>query len=264
MNTAFIKNCIIGLISVIGIFNTNNIMTNKTELANNIENIEVQDKQIVFYVQHQDDEILFAGSSIITAIKTVGKDNVHVVLVSDGSGTGVFKTERYTSLEKQEKSQLRTNEFNSSLETLGINMKNVIYLNQPEDNVILDSLKETVLNFENKYKCITHITHSYKYDVHPQHLATGNLIYNLYKDNQIKEVKFFTLAKYMGDINQDIVIENTVDNEEDRLKILNACHQYRVDNKDMVREGVGYKSVSSMFDILTSDEKAKSYLHLPQ
>ncbi|HDA5277623.1 TPA: PIG-L family deacetylase, partial [Clostridioides difficile] len=41
---------------------------------------------VVFYVQHQDDEVLWAGSAIVNAIKERGKNNVFVVLVSTGCG----------------------------------------------------------------------------------------------------------------------------------------------------------------------------------
>lgn len=269
---ANVKNTIIILITLLlfGSISSTRIVATSTaqpeitqEVIAEVE-IPVQNKQIIFYVQHQDDEVLFVGSAIVDAINSFGVDNVHVVLVTDGSGSGVFKFDRYINLAKEEKSQLRTNEFNSSLESLGVDMKNVIYLNQPEDNVVLDSLRETILNFEESYNEVTHISHSYKYDMHPQHLATGNLVYELYQNKQIKEVKFFTLKKYMDGLDESLVTEIKATNEEDRLKVINACRQYEMDNGDMVREGIGYKSVASMFDILTSDPEVISYLHSPE
>jgi len=42
------------------------------------QNNEKFKDHVVFYCQHQDDEVLWAGSAIINAINEVGKDNVYV------------------------------------------------------------------------------------------------------------------------------------------------------------------------------------------
>ena len=57
----------------------------KTNLTGEIYNREFN-QNVVFYPQHQDDEVLWGGSAILRAIETCGKDNVYVVLVSDGLG----------------------------------------------------------------------------------------------------------------------------------------------------------------------------------
>ncbi|MDX5646591.1 PIG-L family deacetylase, partial [Clostridioides difficile] len=61
---------------------------------------------VVFYVQHQDDEVLWAGSAIVNAIKERGKNNVFVVLVSTGCGISVFdKYKKYENLTNIQKSE---------------------------------------------------------------------------------------------------------------------------------------------------------------
>ncbi|EPZ59111.1 hypothetical protein H477_1864 [[Clostridium] sordellii ATCC 9714] len=47
-----------------------------------VENKRFKD-HVVFYPQHQDDEVLWGGTAIVDAIKECGADNVYVVLVSD-------------------------------------------------------------------------------------------------------------------------------------------------------------------------------------
>ena len=66
----------------------------KTNLTGEIYNREFN-QNVVFYPQHQDDEVLWGGSAILRAIETCGKDNVYVVLVSDGLGVNVFKDDKH-------------------------------------------------------------------------------------------------------------------------------------------------------------------------
>ena len=54
--------------------------------------------------------------------------------------------------------------------------------------------------------------------------------------------------------------EEEIINEE-KKKVLNACSEYKLDSKDMIREGIGYKSVSKLFIRLTSNPKVPSYIH---
>ena len=187
----------------------------------------------MFYVQHQDDETIFGGSAVIDAIKSVGSDNVYIVLVTDGSGSNVFNSERYKDITHQQKVDLRDNEL----------------------------LKDTVLYFENSFNNVTHITHSYKYETHVQHIATGNTINNLYINGIIKDCRFLAREDKISGISRSNLIESVADDEEERKKVLNACREYELDNKDMVREGIGYKSVRGLFIKLTSNPKVPSYLH---
>ncbi|MCR1951902.1 hypothetical protein NSA50_12690 [Clostridium sp. DSM 100503] len=67
----------------------------------------------------------------------------------------------------------------------------------------------------------------------------------------------------MPTTNNKLLIQSISDNEIEKNKILKACFEYKLDNRDMIREGIGYKSVSSLFDPLTSDPFNTSYLHEP-
>lgn len=218
---------------------------------------------VVFYSQHQDDETIFAGSTVVDAIKSVGAENVYIVLITDGDESGVFTAERYKHLTILEKSTLRNNEFKAATSQLGVLERNLIFLNQPEKNVDLKIVENTILDFENKYSTVTHITHSYKYDTHPQHLSTGEKMLELYEKGLIKDCRFFGRKELIPNTNKKLLINSVADTEDERNKVLMACYEYKVDNQDMVREGIGYKSVASLFDPLTANPLTPSYLHEP-
>lgn len=218
---------------------------------------------VVFYSQHQDDETLFAGSAIVDAIQAVGAENVYVVLISDGDESGVFNSPRYKSLDLEGKTKLRNNEFKAAIAQLGVLEKNLLFLNQPENNIDEDIVSSTIVNFENKYQNVTHVTHSYTYDLHAQHLKTGELLYNLYNKGIIKDCRFFARKELISNTAHKLLIQNVADNNTEKKKVVSACNEYKLDNKDMVREGIGYKSVPSLFDNLTVDPLTTSYLHEP-
>lgn len=218
---------------------------------------------VVFYSQHQDDETIFAGSAIIDAIEAVGRENVYIVLISDGDESGIFLDKRYKNLTIAQKTELRNNEFKAATKQLGVLEENLIFLNQPENTIYEKVVSNTMLNFENKFDSVTHVAHSYKYDLHKQHLKTGQTLYNLYKNGLIKDCRFFGRKELIPTHNQKALIESVSDNKKEKDKLIKAIKEYKLDNKDMVREGIGYKSVKNLFDALTSDPNNTSYLHEP-
>lgn len=217
--------------------------------------------KVVFYVQHQDDETIFAGSAIVDAIQAVGKENVYVVLITNGSGTNVFSFERYRELSLDEKIALRDNEFKAAVSALDIESRNVICLNQYEDEIDDNLLREQILSFENNYKNVTHVIHSYKYETHKQHLASGKVMLDLYNSGLIKDCRFIARYDRIANIPKENLIESVAENQEEKQKVLKACNEYMTDNKDMVREAIGYKSVSSLFDNLIKKEEVPSFMH---
>lgn len=216
---------------------------------------------VVFYSQHQDDETLFAGSAIVDAIESAGKENVYIVLVTDGTGSEVFNWDRYKNISNETKISLRTTEFKEAVLKLGIKNENIVLLNQPENNIDKNIIVNTIDYFENNFNNVTHVTHSYKYDTHPQHLETGRIVNNLYENGLIKDCRFFTPSTEINNIPKTALIESVSDNDIEKTSVLNASKEYQLDNKDMIREGIGYKSVPGLFRSLTSDPKVSSYLH---
>lgn len=247
--------------SIIAGANSATVLGNISDIAISRAKSYLYGDKVVFYVQHQDDETIFGGSTVIDAIKSVGSNNVYMVLVTDGSGSNVFNYERYKGLTHEQKVNLRYNEFKAAIGRLGVKLENVVFLNQPEDKINNELLKDTVLYFENTFKNVTHITHSYKYETHLQHIATGNTVNSLYVNGLIKDCRFLAREDKISGISRHKLIESVADNNEEKKKVLNACSEYKLDNKDMIREGIGYKSVSKLFIRLTSNPKVPSYIH---
>lgn len=247
--------------SIIAGANSATVLGNISEIAISRAKSYLYGDKVVFYVQHQDDETIFGGSTVIDAIKSVGSENVYMVLVTDGSGSKVFNYERYKGLAHEQKVNLRDNEFKAAISRLGVKLENVVFLNQPEDKIDNELLKDTILYFENTFNNVTHITHSYKYETHLQHIATGNTVNSLYVNGLIKDCRFLAREDKISGISRHQLIESVADNNGEKKKVLNACSEYKLDNKDMIREGIGYKSVSKLFIRLTSNPKVPSYLH---
>lgn len=221
---------------------------------------------VVFYPQHQDDEVLWGGSALKKAVNTLGADHVFVVLVSDGSGVNVFKDKIYKNTTRKEKEQFRNKEFYAALYDLGIKKENVLILADMDNKIgsHFELMRDIALNFEEEYKSVTHISHTYKYDNHPMHRKNGKVIYDLYNDGKIKDAMFYLKPKYIKKIpaNKRIIYKAT--NHEDYESIVNACNEYRVINKGEGRMGIGYISAHSHFDQLLSDPQLTSVLHLPE
>lgn len=222
---------------------------------------------VVFYPQHQDDEVLWAGSAIIEAIKQKGEENVFVVLVSDGSGIKILQDEKFSGLSRSEKAQLRKNEFKKSLSSLGVLEENITFLDEinGDPSLKFDTMKQVTLDFESKFNGdVTHVSHTYELDWHEQHLKNGQVIKDLYDEGKINSCLFFIKPEYQ----EEIPIEKRVDIEaktqNDYNKIKEACNAYKLEDEENGYYGIGYKSDHKSFDRLLSNEKAMSILHSPE
>ena len=230
------------------------------------QNNEKFKDHVVFYCQHQDDEVLWAGSAIINAINEVGKDNVYVVLVSNGSGIAVFdRYKKFENLNPEDKIEYRNREFLASTKSLGVIPENTIILpkTSPQDESYFESMENIAIKFENKFNSVTHIAHTYKLDDHLQHIKNGSVIQGLYNAGKIQDAKYFVKPKYEDKITRNNKIIYTVKSERDYNKIKNACEHYKFVDSHSFREGIGYKSDHKSFDELLKNKSAPSYLHTP-
>ena len=235
----------------------------------NIEDIKSESRTfkeyVVFYPQHQDDEVLWGGSAVRKAVNTLGSNHVFVVLVSDGTGVNVFKGKTYKNKTRKEKEEIRNKEFYAALYDLGVKRENIIILADIDNKsgTHFELMKEIALNFENKYKNVTHVAHSYKYDDHRMHRSNGKVIYTLYKEKRIKDAMFYLKPKYVKKLPKEKLIFFKAENTDDCQAIINACNEYRIINEEKDRRGVGYISAHNYFDKLLNDPQLTSVLHLP-
>ena len=219
---------------------------------------------VVFYVQHQDDETLWASAAIIEAINEVGADHVYVVQVSYGTGIKVFKNEKvFENMTSQEKYEYREREFLAAVNDLGVKRENVILLPRINNSEVtsFNLMEKTALDFERKFDNVTHVAHTYKYDWHLQHLKNGSTIQSLYNSGKIKHALYFIKPRYEKDlpISEKIIYKSETTSEKQRIK--KACMAYKIIDEKSKREGIGYKSDHKSFEDLMI--KNRSILHTP-
>lgn len=221
-------------------------------------------KYVVFYPQHQDDEVLWAGSAIRAAINERGADHVFIALVSSGTGHKIFKEGHFKNMTLKEKAEYRNREFLESCKSLGIPRKNIFFLYKERSDWKTDFNFERkfALKMEKKYKSVTHITHSYKYDDHFMHRANGETLYKLWKNGGIDDLRFFIkpfLLKYV-DAENNYLNVYSVHTQKDYDMVKNACKAYKYVNFDKARYGIGYKTDYMSFDKLVYDRNERSFI----
>ncbi len=248
------------LILVIGIsvktLNTNNIKTQKP-LRKRFKN------HVVFYPQHQDDEILWGVSAISDAIKQCGANNVYVVLVSDGSGVNVFnQIPRFKGITRKEKETLRNNEFKAALHELGVKDSNIVILadEAKKPGTHYDLMEKTILKFEKKLGDVTQVAHHYRYDNHIMHRKNGQVLKKLSDEHKVADARYFIKPEYLEYIPKDKrdIYKSETKEEKDRSK--KAIDQYKIINEKEQRFGIGYTSTHRYFDHLYSDPNYTSVL----
>ncbi|MEG1408921.1 MAG: PIG-L family deacetylase [Terrisporobacter sp.] len=208
---------------------------------------------VVFYAQHQDDETLWASSAIIEAINEVGADHVYMVQVSYGTGIKILKNDKvFEKMSQNEKYKYREREFLGAVKQLGIKRENVVLMPRlnKTGSTSFEQMEQIALKFEERLKSVTHVAHTYKLDWHLQHLKNGSVIQSLYNAGKIKDVKYFIKPEYKKDIPHEERIVYTTMSKEDREKIVKACGEYKMIDKDEKREGIGYKSDHKSFERL--------------
>lgn len=220
---------------------------------------------VVFYPQHQDDEVLWGGTAIVEAINECGVNNVYVVLVSDGSGANVFNQNPiFKDISREKKKELRNNEFKACLSKLGVNKNNIIILADKAKVVgtHYDLMEETILSFEKNLKSVTHIAHHYKYDDHIMHRKNGQVLKRLKGEHKVEDARYFikpAYEKYIKKDKQDIYLAQS---EKDRVKVKSALDEYKIVDKKHQKYGIGYTSAHSYFDYLYNDPKYTSILSI--
>jgi LmbE family N-acetylglucosaminyl deacetylase len=111
---------------------------------------------VVFYIPHQDDEALNFGVGIMNHL--AGGHNVHIVLLTDGSGAGIRKKMNMTEMEF---SQARNNEFAYALAVMGVKSENIDYRNYKDGKLTSANVEKVIREYEKKYPKAKHKAYSY-------------------------------------------------------------------------------------------------------
>ena len=232
---------------------------------------------ILYFIPHQDDELLTMGVSIIKDMK---EHDVHVVLCTDGSKSNIrkvlnnkrfctrhFGMHRY-NLSEEEFSKSRDKEFIQSCTSLGLKKEN-IHIDESrtiDGNLTIDSAKDIMKKYINKYENVKVKTMSHLGgdSVHKDHKNLGFAAEKLYEEGKINDLELLIDPYYYEEfksVNPSIEVNTlTVDSKEDEEKIVNAISSYKYWKPKEGRYCIGYHSTKAFFDGLIKEKK--SYIHI--
>lgn len=197
------------------------------------------DSNVVFYVPHQDDEALTMGVAIMNHIR--GGHNVHVVLVTDGTGTIVRKK---LGMDAQSFEKARNKEFAYSLSIMGVKPQNVHYEGITDGTVSVKQMESIIREWEESYPQAKHKGFSYT-DPHPDHYNTGKAMQNLSKSGVISDARYFVKQQ---DNPKNVRLIKSRFQEEYRPTLKAVGAAYKLNNEALGFYGIGYRSVKTSFD----------------
>ncbi|GEM_PF-4315159 len=218
---------------------------------------------VIFYAPHQDDETLGMGASISEHVRK-GRP-VYVVLLTDGANINMLKhiqTKYNSYASMKDVVNARNNEFIAACKALGVS--NIFISNLGKgfsEKEGVEELKEnfiqTIKYFNNCYPKASHKTvsgncDSYNNHCHKMttHQATTNSIHHLYNQGIISDIRLYRVYIYYDINNQCGRKSNWMKevDEIDKNKRKAAIEEYQLINPSIQRYGLGYQSVSPLFD----------------
>lgn len=206
---------------------------NVSSCENSVENLLFSTKKAVFYVPHQDDETLYYSQAITAAVDILGKENVYVVLVTDGNASAVknnaFVKNGLTNYNSMHKDQLtfssaRDNEYRAALIEMGV--ENIHFIETfgykrfndsgftkgtKVYNTNLETLKKFIKSYSSKYEDVTHFAYTFL-DDHDDHEALGTALTSLYYDSSetgFENVYLIVKSTEMIGRNRHVTPDNT-------------------------------------------------------
>ncbi|MGO0882142.1 PIG-L family deacetylase [Clostridioides difficile] len=230
----------------------------------------------LFFTPHQDDETLSMGSAIIEHVENT---DTHVILCTDGSKSIIRKVlddggscsyhikdvHKY-SLPESTFSKERDEEFKDSCEAMGVKESNIhIEDNRAHDGELnKEKAREIILKYLKEYpdakvKTVTPFKAS---GIHEDHRALGEAALELYKEGKIKDLRFYVEPYDYNDfkkVNPNVEVWEVLPSQEEKL--LSAMNAYKKWNPESGHYAIGYHSVKSHFDELTTSKI--QYVHAP-
>lgn len=222
----------------------------------------------VFFIPHQDDEVLSMGGAIKAHV-TAGRD-VKIVLVTDGGASGVkgVLCPKYSQINKYECdrvafSQARNKEFEASLRALGINVvigTNVFYENKLDGALTQADATAVINKYITLYKGIG-TGGSYKtmswIDAHPDHYRLGYALNTLCKTGQVpnNDCRFYQFSRYWS-----IATPPSSNYTDTTTATANAAKEYNVWDPNSGRFAIGYRSVSADFTTIANSPTTRAHI----
>lgn len=219
----------------------------------------------IFYVPHQDDELVSFGSAIMHHV--FAGDDVHLVLCTDGASSnvrdelnGVRLCKAHNrlydfGLSKREFSEARNREYIWSASCMGIPMSNLHFRQEVSDGSLsLGEADSLIREFEQMYPGALHRTFTYT-DPHPDHSNLGTALKRLYDSQVVGDARFYIKTGEMQRVDGE-----WEEAKPEHLPFLSAAnHAYRVFVPSRGVYSIGYLSVPKTFD--TQLERPRSKYH---
>lgn len=194
---------------------------------------------VVFYIPHQDDETLTFGTAIMNHV--MGGHNVHVVLLTDGSASGVRTDLGMTELEFTE---ARNREFEKALNIYGVKPENIDYRNIKDGTLTVAKTDAIIREYEAKYPLAKHKAFSWT-DAHVDHKNSGQALKNLLTAGILTDARFYVRR---GDNPVGLTLTTEAYNALHLPFYLAVSASYKLINDRLGFYGIGYKSVPTSFD----------------
>lgn len=217
----------------------------------------------IFYIPHQDDEIVSFGTAIMNHL--FAGDDVHLVLCTDGSGSGVRKelngdrpcmahnrTYRF-GLSKSDFTSARNREFVWSAGCMGVAADRLHFRQHIEDgSMTVEAAESLIREFERRYPGARHRTFT-PTDPHPDHANLGLALRQLVDTNEVGDARFYFKTSEMSRN------EGTWEMAKpEHLPFLTAAnHAYRVFAPSRGLYSIGYLSVANTFDTQLENPRCK-------
>ena len=231
-------------------------------------------KTVLLFSPHQDDEALSMGAFAVQALDH--GCSVRAVLCTDGSASfvkrelgdgltcGFHTGEHAYELSDSQFIGARDSEFQDSCKALGLTSFEVANVQgrAADSKLTVQKAKDIIRYYLAKYPgavvCTT--SPSVGSEQNSDHRVLGEAALELYREGIIDDLRLFVEPYYLNEfergspsINLD---ETSLESDAERASLTLAAASYRVWNPDASRFAVGYHSVGSYFDAMSSNGAA--------
>lgn len=259
------------------------------KIVSDILSFHSSDRPVLYFVPHQDDEILSLGIDIRNELSRGRK--VHIVLMTDGENSeardllnGEYDREskfaslagvkikcglhnvyhdarlegfQFNHLSFEQFSNLRTNEFQRALAALGVPKEDIHIESLHSANINKEGVEEIVKKYIAQYPNADVRSLSW-FDGHPTHSLIGQTIQSMEKSGVIQryQVKFYLsiFTDRFYSIQNPMEVQKVVlENDKDTTLLLNAANEYKKYDPRNGFYAIGYHSVSSQFEALINN-----------
>lgn len=206
---------------------------------------------VVFYVPHQDDDLLTMGVGIRNHIK--GGHNVHVVMLTDGAASGVRTKMGMT---KEAFTKARNKEFELAMKALGVNSNNLEYRMFQDGKLTINQVKSVISEYETLYPNAKHKSYSYT-DSHVDHKNSGLALKQMVTSGDVTDARFYVRRGTAVPSGKRLTTERY--KVADKSVMIAASAAYKRNRPWTGYYGIGYRSVKQSF--ITFDKLPQSRYH---